>query len=222
MTEELPPGGREVGDPPWDPWRPEDVARLLHRVDVPWYVAGGWALDLFHGRQTREHSDLEIAVPAPEFGAIRDALAGYTFEVAGSGQLWPGDSPAFDVMYQTWVSDPATGMYRLDIFREPQRDGQWICRRDESIRLPYDRIIRRTREHIPYVIPEIALLFKAKHSTLAKNQADFDATLPLLDDAAIGWLERALRRAHPGHAWLAALAGARGHAGAQTRRSPAT
>jgi Aminoglycoside-2''-adenylyltransferase len=215
---ELPPGGREVGDPPWDPWQPADIARLLRGLQAPWYVAGGWALDLFRGRQTRAHSDLEIAVPAPDFGAVRQALAGYVFEVAGSGRLWPIGSPAFDLMHQTWVSDPATGAYRLDIFREPQRDGMWVCRRDQSIRMPYGQIIRRTPDGIPYVIPEIALLFKAKHLALAKNQADFDASLPLLDDAALAWLERALRRVHPDHAWTGAVTARRAQA---TKAGPA-
>lgn len=210
--DELPPGGREAGDPPWDPWRPADIARLLRGLEVPWCVAGGWALDLFHGRQTREHGDLEIAVPAPDFGAVREALAGYTFEVAGSGRLWPLGGPAFDLMFQTWVSDPVTGAYRLDIFREPQRDGLWVCRRDQSIQVPYEQVIRRTPDGIPYLIPEIVLLFKAKHSALAKNQADFDASLPLLDDAALRWLERALRRIHPDHAWTGVVTARRAQA----------
>jgi hypothetical protein len=30
----------------------------------PWYVAAGWALELFTGDAAREHDDLEIAVPA--------------------------------------------------------------------------------------------------------------------------------------------------------------
>jgi len=204
--EEIPPGGTEVADPRWDAWRPEDVARLLAGVSAPWYVAAGWALDLFRGEQTREHGDLEIAVPAPDFGAVRDALAGYHFEVIGSGRAWPLDSPAFDVMCQTWVSEPATGVYRLDIFREPQRDGAWVCRRDQTIRLPYEQIIRHTADGLPYLVPEIVLLFKAKHSAEPKNQADFAGALPLLSDSAAGWLRWALARVHPGHAWLSALA----------------
>jgi len=32
---EIPPGGREVSDPRWDPWRPEDIARRLTGVSVP-------------------------------------------------------------------------------------------------------------------------------------------------------------------------------------------
>jgi hypothetical protein len=205
VTEEIPPGGTEVADPTWDPWRPEDVARLLAAVSVPWYVAAGWALDLFRGEQTREHGDLEIGVPAPDFGAVRDALAGYHFEVIGSGRSWSLASPALDVMHQTWVREPGAGVYRLDIFREPQRDGAWVCRRDETIRLPYEQIIRRTADGIPYLVPEIVLLFKAKHLAEPKNQADFAGTLPLLGDGAAEWLRRALRRVHPGHPWIGAL-----------------
>jgi hypothetical protein len=207
-TQEIPPGGTPVSDPPWEPWRPEELPRLLAGVDVPWYVAGGWALDLLRGKQTREHGDLEIAVPSPAFGAVREALAGYEFEVAGDGHIWPLDSPAFEVMYQTWVSEPMTGVYRLDIFREPQRDGEWVCRRDETVQLPYERVIRASADGIPCLVPEIGLLFKAKHSAVPKNQADFDATLPLLDADAVAWLAQALPRVHPGHAWIEAVAGA--------------
>jgi Aminoglycoside-2''-adenylyltransferase len=206
----IPPGGTEVTDPPWDPWRPADIARLLAGVTVPWYVAGGWAIDLFLGRQTREHGDLEIAVPAPEFAAIRAALADYEFDVVGSGQRWPLDSPAFRVMHQTWVREPGTGVYRADVFREPERDGSWVCRRDESIRLPYERLIRRTGDGIPYLVPEVGLLFKAKRASEPKNQADFGATAGLLSDDAVGWLSWALRRVHPGHAWIGVVDRARG------------
>jgi len=204
--EQIPPGGTKVADDaPWEAWRPDEAARLLAGLTVPWCVAAGWALDLFRGEQTREHGDLEIAVPAPDFGVVRDALAGYEMETIGAGRAWPLDSPAFDVMHQTWVRDPAAGVYRLDIFREPQRDGAWVCRRDETITLPYRRIIRRTPGGIPYLAPEIVLLFKAKHAAEPKNQADFAGTLPRLEPGAVGWLRWALRRVHPGHAWLAAL-----------------
>ena len=53
------------GPPPeaWSmAWTPDQAARALEGVSAPWAVAGGWALDLWHGMQTREHEDLEIAV----------------------------------------------------------------------------------------------------------------------------------------------------------------
>jgi hypothetical protein len=205
----IPPGGTEVLDPPWDPWRPADIARLLAGVTVPWYVAGGWAIDLFIGRQTREHGDLEIAIPASAFPTIRSVLADYEFDVVGSGQRWPLDSPAFDVMHQTWIRERDTGVYRADVFREPERDAAWVCRRDESISLPYENLIRRTGDGIPYLAPEVGLLFKAKWAAEPKNQADFAATAGLLGEDAAGWLRWALQRVHPGHAWIEALDRAR-------------
>ena len=74
MTEdELPPEGIELVDPTWDAWQPREVAERLAGVATPWYVAAGWALDLFRGGPTREHDDLEIGVPAAGFDAVRAA-----------------------------------------------------------------------------------------------------------------------------------------------------
>jgi hypothetical protein len=203
--EEIPPGGSLVGpDPPWDAWHPLEVTQRLQGVDVPWCVAAGWALDLFRGEQTREHEDLEIAVPVGRFDLVRAALADFEIEVVGSGHRWPVDSAAFDVMHQTWVSDRDTGIYRLDIFREPHDGDTWICRRDETLRLPYDEIILTTSDGIPYLVPEIVLLFKAKHER-PKDQADFAGALPLLSPGRREWLADMLDRVHPGHAWLSQL-----------------
>ena len=57
---------------------------------------------------------------------------------------------------------------------------------------------------IPYIRPEIALLFMAK-GVRAKDEADFTAALPLLGDEQRRWLVDALVLVHPGHRWLPAL-----------------
>lgn len=203
--DDVPAGGVEMGeDPPWDAWRPLDIAGRLAGVDVRWCVAGGWALDLFRGEVTRDHEDLEIAVPAGGFSLVRKALADFDFEVVGSGRWWPLDSAAFDVMTQTWVRERGGGVYRLDIFREPHDGDTWICRRDQSIRLPYDQIIMTSPQGVPYLVPEIVLLFKAKHDR-PKDQADFAGVLPLLNPARRAWLAAALERVHAGHSWIADL-----------------
>jgi hypothetical protein len=193
-----------LGDPIWDAWRPEEIARRLAGLAIPWYVAGGWAMDLFRGKQTREHEDLEIGVPAGSFGAVRSALAGCEFHVVGDGRRWSVDSPAFRQRHQTWVREPATGVYRLDVFREPHDGDIWICRRDDSIRLPYAQIIGFTSAGIPYLAPEVALLFKTKE-TRPKDEADFAGVLPLLTPAKRVWLRQSLLRVHPEHPWIAAL-----------------
>jgi hypothetical protein len=205
--EELPPGGEVVGDdPPWDPWTPSEVAERLRDVTAPWAVAAGWALDLFAGSTSREHEDLEIAVPIGRFDEIHTALAGFEFWVVGSGHRWPLDHDAFTVMQQTWVMDPATGVYHLDVFREPHDGDTWICRRDERIRMSYRDVIARASDGIPFLIPEVVLLFKAKHDR-PKDETDFQRTLPLLTPAQRAWLASALALVHPGHRWLPRIGG---------------
>jgi len=65
--------GQQLTDPRWEPWSPGEVARPLANVAVPWYVAGGRALDLHRGHVTRARDDLEIAVPAARFPAVRSS-----------------------------------------------------------------------------------------------------------------------------------------------------
>jgi hypothetical protein len=200
----LPADGWAAEDVPWDPWTPGQAAERLAEVQVPWYVAGGWALDVFRGAPSREHEDLEIAIPAAGFPAIRAALDDLDFDVPHDGRLWPLTSENVDSSHQTWGRDRATGRYRIDVFREPHDGDTWICRRDESIRRPYDQLIQHSADGIPYLPPEIVLLFKGKASR-PKDQDDFIGILPLLSAVQRGWLAGALERVHPGHRWLAEL-----------------
>ncbi|MFE2377447.1 nucleotidyltransferase domain-containing protein [Streptomyces sp. NPDC059398] len=215
-SEQIPPGGVVVApeeiDARWaECWRPEQVASLLSGLTAPWYVAAGWALDLFRGEQSREHDDIEIAVPAGRFPEIRERLTGghsrggFAFDAVGSGRIWEAPSAGvLEATHQTWLRDRATGAYLLDVFREPHDGDTWICRRDPAIRLPYSAVIRHTPSGIPYLAPELVLLFKAAR-TRPKDEQDFTATLPLLSAAQRAALENFLTRAHPGHSWLTAL-----------------
>ncbi|MFD5432726.1 nucleotidyltransferase domain-containing protein [Kitasatospora sp. NPDC127067] len=213
MSEQLPGGGIELSpdeiealDARWSScWTPSEVAQRLAGIGTPWYVAAGWALDLFRGRRTRAHGDIEIAIPAASFPEVRSRFPGYVFDAAGSGRIWEDAAPeVLAAVHQTWLRDPVTGNYLLDVFREPHDGDTWICRRDERIRLPYRDIILHTRDGIPYLAPELVLLFKAKH-VRRKDQSDFDATVPHMTPAQRGTLTGLLARVHPGHPWIAAL-----------------
>jgi hypothetical protein len=198
-------GGELVGDdPPWAPWIPDEVASRLSGSPARWYVVAGWAVDLFRGRQTRAHHDIEIGVARDDFPMIRSSFEDFEFDVVGSGRRWPLSSNAFNEHFQTWLRDADTGVYHLDVFRDPHEGQEWICRRDESIRRSYDQVIRFSDAGIPYMSPEIVLLFKAKHLR-DKDQHDFDGVLPLLDAEQIEWLRTSLQLVHPEHPWLTTL-----------------
>jgi hypothetical protein len=203
---ELSPADIEALDARWlSSWSPSEVARRLAGIATPWYVAGGWALDLFRGVQTREHGDTEIAIPAADFAQVRERFPGLVFDTVDTGRIWENATPdELAATHQTWLRDPATGDYLLDVFREPHDGDTWICRRDETIRFPYDDIIHHTRDGIPYLAPELVILFKAKHAR-PKDQTDFEGTVPHLTPAQCATLADLLARVHPGHSWLASL-----------------
>jgi hypothetical protein len=188
----------------WDAWHPKEIAERLAGVDATWYVTAGWALDLDHGRQTREHEDVEIAVPEAGFEAVRAALHWLELWVIGGGLAHPVTPESLAAHHQTWARDPATGAWRLDVMREPWEGETWVFRRDPRIRLPRDRVIAHTSDGIPYARPEIALLYKAK-STRPKDDADFASVLPLLGDEQRAWLAASIALVHPEHHWLQSL-----------------
>ncbi len=187
----------------WDAWHPAEAARHLAAVDVRWAVIAGWSLDLFRGRQTREHEDLEIGVPEHGFAAIRAALGELELYAIVEGQPVPIDDVSLAESHQTWVRDPVASLWRIDVIREPWDGDTWVCRRDPRIRRPGSELIAHTADGIPYQRPEIALLFKAKH-TREKDQLDFESVLPLLAPDARAWLTDALELVHPGHPWIEA------------------
>ena len=213
---ELSPAEIEALDARWaNHWTPSEAAEHLAGVAAPWCVAAGWALDLFRGRgtrraQSRPHGDLEIAIPADAFPEIRDRLVrdrfpAYVFDTVDSGRLWEDAAPeVIAATHQTWLRDPSTGDYVLDVFREPHEGDTWIFRHNPLIRLPYRDLISRSEDGIPYLAPEFVLLFKAKHAR-AKDQADFDATVPHLSPAQRATLADLLARTYPEHAWLERL-----------------
>jgi Aminoglycoside-2''-adenylyltransferase len=194
-------------DAGWSAWRPEDAAARLARVDVPWYVAAGWAIDLFLGMERRDHEDLELGVPAPRFDEVAAALGELDFHVVTRGRAEPlaeaGD--LMETAHQTWGLDRPANAWRVDLFREPSAGGEWVCRRDSAIRLPYAELIEHTSAGIPYARPEVVLLFKAKDAR-PKDESDLAAVLPHLGRERRRLLADWISLVHPGHFWLPDLA----------------
>lgn len=125
------------------------------------------------------------------------------WDVVGDGQLWPYPQ-ALDDFHQTWLRDPASGSFLVDVFREPHDDTTWTYRRDPTITLPYAEAYLQGGNGLRYLAPELVLLFKAKHQR-PKDEQDFDTVLPVLDERRRTRLRTLLEQTEPHHSWLDTL-----------------
>jgi hypothetical protein len=85
---------------------------------------------------------------------------------------------------------------------EPGDALKWVYRRDERINALREWMVATSDRGVPYLVPEAALLYKAKAEPRAKDEADFAMCLPHLSDPARDWLRNALDRVAPDHPWL--------------------
>lgn len=187
----------------WCAWHPHELARKLSGIERPWCVVGGWALDLWHGIETRVHDDLEFTILRADFDRFRTALPGMRFHAVGDGQveiLGEGEIPPSEIA-QVWCEDVAARCWRVDMMLEDGTPEIWVYKRDPAVRRPRGEMAQVTADGIPYLAPEAVLLFKAKYRR-DKDEADFAQALPKLEARQRQWLKARIAEAHPDHGWL--------------------
>jgi hypothetical protein len=90
---------------------PGDVATLLRAVDFPWWIAGGWAIDLLRPQPRRVHQDVDVAVLRRDQARLRRALADWDLRFARpDGALAGGLSvlaPEIVLLYKAKSPGPA-------------------------------------------------------------------------------------------------------------------
>jgi len=188
----------------WKPLVPADAARLMRGYERPWWVGGGWALDLFLGRTTRPHGDLDVVVLRDDQEWLRRHFADWDVHVAHQGSLTPWHGERLELpLHGLWARTDRDGPWELELLLMESDSERWLFRRDPRIALPLERVGLRGRE-IPYLAPEIPLLYKSKDPR-DHDEADFAAVLPELPPDRRAWLHAAIESQEPSHPWLAEL-----------------
>lgn len=191
--------------------QPLKVAALLAGFTRPWFIAGGWAIDLYLGRVTREHRDIEIAILRADQAAVREHFRAWHFYKAMRGQglqPWPEgewlELPIHEIHAWHPTGDPPTLPSTLEILLNEADGDRWRFRRNLAISRPLQEISLSSKQGIPILSPEIVLLYKAM-GPRPFDEADFSNVLDRLDAECHSWLRRAIDVCYPGHPWLAAL-----------------
>ena len=183
------------------------VLALMAGTDVMWWLSGGEGLDVFVGRSTRAHADIDISLRRSDLAAFRACTSTrLALKIAHDRRLHElTDAPLDDGVNGLWARESAEGPWRLQVNLEPVDGGEWSYRRNPQIRLPIESVIRRREpDGLPYVAPAVQLLWKAK-DTRPQDEHDFETVAPLLTDDERRWLADAIARSHPESAWPARL-----------------
>ena len=191
----------------WAVTEPEEAAALLDGMQAPWWIAGGHAIDLFVGRRLRNHEDLDVGVPRRDQLAVREHLHDWDLR---SFRYYSDPSDLTPWKHGEWVNSrdrsvwcrpAANSPWTLEIMLLDMLEDEWIFRHAPAVTLPLARMERRTSSGIPYLAPELALLFKAGVMR-PKDEEDFRVALPLMDADARRWLANAILAVNPRHLWL--------------------
>ena len=188
-------------------------AELEHVADlpVPWYVAGGWAIDLFVGHVTREQQDVDLVIGRLHQRAVYQHLADrdwYTIVphpdgLIGKGTIEPWDGTPLMLPAHQILADDEDGR-RIEFLLSEIDEGLWRSRRNPEVTMPTVRMALTTSDGIRYLAPEIVLLYKARLGR-TWDEADFETALPEMTVGQRAWLFDALEAEHPGHPWLERL-----------------
>ncbi|HEX2143280.1 MAG TPA: hypothetical protein VHG10_02110 [Glycomyces sp.] len=192
----------------WEPAPPTEVHDLFAPVASPWWIAGGYAIELAVGRPFREHGDVDVLLLRRDQLVVQRVLDDWEWWAAdppGRLRPWARGEVLPPEVHDIWCRPGPDEPWRMQFMLDGFEDDEWVSRRDPRIRRPVSELGRVSADGIPYLAPEIQLLYKAK-APRPKDEADFTAALPILDASQRRWLREALTTAYGPHPWQARLA----------------
>jgi Aminoglycoside-2''-adenylyltransferase len=193
------------------PYHPREILSLLGSAPFPWWIAGGWTCDLFLGKQTRDHFDVDIAISRDDqllaqhyldkwdfWSTRRDENGNIILRAWELGQTLSHEFPG------VWARESSDSPWRFEFLFQEIREQTWIFRYADDIQHSVTTIGRLSSECIPYQLPEISLLQKAWRLRKVDEQ-DFQQVLPHLSQGQRAQLSVDIYKLNPEHLWLSAL-----------------
>ena len=192
---------------PWQPLTLDAVMDLFRDAPFPWWVAGGYAVELAVGSHVRPHDDVDILLLRRDHREAHELLATWDCWAAdppGTLRPWLAGETLPDTVHDVWCRETPEGPWRFQFMLDESDDNgtHWRSRRDPRVTRPVAGIGSRADAGIPYLRPEIQLFYKAK-GRRPKDELDLAAALPLLGLPEREWLRQAITlTSGPDHAWL--------------------
>jgi hypothetical protein len=182
------------------------IAERFADTDIDWWIAGGHAIDLFLGWETRPHTDLDVEIFRSDSGRLFDVFDGWDLHAVSEGGSAPWIDPTnLDAsVIGVWMRPDPTAPWQVEIVFGGGDRTEWRFRREPSIALSGSKLIRRTETGIPYGTPEVQLLYKSMQAR-PKDDIDLVRCLVRMTVEQRLWLSDAIVRTTANHAWVSVI-----------------
>jgi hypothetical protein len=155
--------------------------------------------------------DIDVVVFRKDQHELRNHLAGWQFQKVVRREslvreVWDACEWLSLPVHEVHARSPH-GDRELEVLLNESSGENWVFRRHPAVTLARSSLGRLTPSRLPYLTPEVVLLYKAGHP-LPVDEADFAEVGQALGPGQRRWLAHALGVCCPGHHWLSALSAA--------------
>lgn len=176
------------------------VNQIMKNFNKTWAIAGGWSIDLFLGKVTREHDDIEIVLYRKDQLAIQEYLDDWSFKKVQNRTVlpWVRNEHLALPIHETYAEKANE---KIEILLNELDGEHWLYRRDSRIKRELDKACLTTNSGIPILSPEIALLYKSKDPR-PKDEMDFRNIYNYMSMEQKQWLRNSLKMIYIEHSWI--------------------
>jgi len=180
---------------------PKRIQKLLDSYSGNWMIAGGWGIDLFLNKETRNHHDIEIAIPRKDQNRIKEYLKSWDIYYIQKGEkkIWKDHIELILPIHEIHCYKREA---EIEILLNEFSDDKWVFRRNPKIEYPMESVILKSEIGIPILSPEIILLYKAKNIK-EKDNFDFQNIISKLETKKRNWLFNSISETYGfKHQWI--------------------
>ena len=197
---------------------------FLKNAHISWAICGGFALDLFLEKDTRTHSDIDICVFEKDREKILSYMLQnnwLVYEFRGQGKVRPLEGPLSSETGRNlmctngkcdivkfypceddnllWHEFFHTGIKEfnyLEFLFNTTNEDYFVFDKQQEIKREISKAILFNND-IPYLAPEIVLLYKSSRSENAEYHYDFEQTYSHMNAEQKMWIAKSLDILYP-------------------------
>jgi hypothetical protein len=201
------------------------IAEVMDASGLDWFVVAGWAMDLFIGKKTREHKDIEISIWRDQIPLLFERFSQNQIDMVIGHKRYEilNKDSVVDKRGHLILREVSVGGETLDIelFTTERKNGHWLFRKQNEVQAPLNEAVLTSAMGPKYLAPQFVLLYKAwffptmdqaikdmpteadfLRKCWSTDCSDFDSASPLLSKTQSAQLKELLHKFTPGIPWL--------------------